>query len=111
MSQRLKITPARRRMLARMLAILVEDGIVEHTADGFRFLDASCLCRTQIERSKNSATNTLEMLTEINILQRCGSKLLPVLRGEYDPTSTDLCRWFHCGGGENLRAVRGVPLL
>ena len=84
MSQRLKIVPARRRTLARMLAILSEDGILERTADRFRFADFPAFADADrtLEKLRDEYP---EMLTEINILQRCGSKLLPVLRGEYDP--------------------------
>ncbi len=84
LSECLKIAPSRRRMLARMLAILAEEGTVERTADGFRFVDVSAYADADRTLEKLSEEYP-EMLTEINILQRCGKKLLPVWRGEYDP--------------------------
>ncbi|MGB8479151.1 MAG: type I polyketide synthase [Acidobacteriaceae bacterium] len=84
LSQRLKIVPARHRVLARMLAILAEDGIAEHTADRFRFVDGSAYADADGTLEKLSEEYP-EMRTEINILRRCGRKLLPVLRGDYDP--------------------------
>jgi acyl transferase domain-containing protein/predicted O-methyltransferase YrrM len=84
LSQRLKIIPARRRVLARMLAILAEDGIAERTADRFRIVDFSPRPDADLALDKLSVEYP-EMLTEINILKRCGKKLLPVLRGDYDP--------------------------
>jgi SAM-dependent methyltransferase/short-subunit dehydrogenase/acyl carrier protein len=84
LSQRQKIIPARRRVLARMLAILAEDGIVERTSDRFRIVDLRPRPDADLALEKLSVEYP-EMLTEINILKRCGVKLLPVLRGDYDP--------------------------
>src|SRR6185437_14907829 len=84
LSQRLKISPARFRVLARMLAILSEDGILERTADRFRFVDFAAVADADLALKKLSREYP-EMLTEMNILQQCGRKLLPVLRGDYDP--------------------------
>ncbi len=84
LSQRLKIIPTRRRVLGRMLAILAEDRILERTADRFRIVDFCPRPEAELALDKLSAEYP-EMLTEINILKRCGKKLSAVLRGEYDP--------------------------
>jgi SAM-dependent methyltransferase/short-subunit dehydrogenase/acyl carrier protein len=67
-----------------MLAILSEDGILERTADSFRFVDFRAFADADLALEKLSREYP-EMLTEVSILQRCGRKLLPVLRGDYDP--------------------------
>ncbi len=82
--EQMRVIPGRRRLLKRLLTILVEDEIVERAGDQFRFVDL----RPHLEADgelKKLAAEFPEFQTELNILRRCGNKLLAVLRGEYDP--------------------------
>jgi SAM-dependent methyltransferase/acyl carrier protein len=84
LSQRLRIVPARRRVLGRLLGILIEDGILERTGDRFRFVDFQARPDVENELKKFEAEYP-ECRTEIKILRRCGKKLSAVLQGGYDP--------------------------
>jgi acyl transferase domain-containing protein/ubiquinone/menaquinone biosynthesis C-methylase UbiE len=81
---RLNVTPARSRVLARLVAILFEDGIVEREGSAFRFVDFRRRPEADVELSKLAAAYP-ESATEIKILRRCAKRLPDVLRGKYDP--------------------------
>jgi acyl transferase domain-containing protein/SAM-dependent methyltransferase/NADP-dependent 3-hydroxy acid dehydrogenase YdfG len=83
-SEQLKIILARRRVLARLLGILVEDGLVERSGDHFRFVDFRPRPDADGELQKFSAEYP-ECRIELAILRQCGEKLAAVLQGAYDP--------------------------
>ena len=109
MSQRLKIIPARRRILARMLAILSEDGIVERTADRFRFTDFLPFADPDLALDKLGVEYP-GMLTEIHILKRCGRSSCRYCRANTIP-----CNWFlptaPLGRLRKFTSSPGVPIL
>ncbi len=84
LSERLKFVPTRRRVLARLLAILVEDNLLEHDGNRFRFVDFRPRPDADGELQRLSAEYP-ECRTELTILRRCGKKLAAVLQGAYDP--------------------------
>lgn len=84
LSERLKITPNRRRILARLFGILVEDKVVEQSGDLFRFIDFKPRPDADAELQR-LGTEYPECRIELNILRRCGRKLSAVLLGTYDP--------------------------
>ncbi|MEO6829512.1 MAG: ketoacyl-synthetase C-terminal extension domain-containing protein, partial [Acidobacteriaceae bacterium] len=83
-SARMRVIPARRRVLERLLAILTEDKILEHTGNQFRFIDFTSRPDADGEVDRLQAEYP-EFWTELSILRRCGNKLLAVLQGECDP--------------------------
>jgi acyl transferase domain-containing protein/SAM-dependent methyltransferase/acyl carrier protein len=82
--QRMNVVPARQRVLMRLLDILIEDKVVLRTNGRFQF--AELHPRSDAERELGQLAIAFpEFATELNILRRCGKKLLAVLQGEYDP--------------------------
>jgi acyl transferase domain-containing protein/SAM-dependent methyltransferase/acyl carrier protein len=82
--QRMNVVPARQRVLERLLDILIEDKAVLRTKG--RFLFAELHPQPVAERDLDQLAIAFpEFATELNILRRCGKKLLAVLQGEYDP--------------------------
>ncbi len=121
LSERLKIAPNRRRILARLFGILVEDKIVEQSGDMFRFIDFQPRPDADAELQK-LGTDYPECRIELNILRRCGRKLSAVLRGTYDPMQlvfadgsveeaeqiyekSPVCRFFNDKTAETVRAT------
>lgn len=84
LSDTLKIMPARRRQMDRLLGILVEDGLAIRTGDRFRFVELPQRPQADGELQRLDASYP-ECRIEINILRRCAKKLGAVLRGTYDP--------------------------
>ncbi len=84
LGHRLNVIPARSRVLARLIAILLEDEIVERNGSAFRFVDFHPRPDADAELIKLAATYP-ESATEIKILRRCTKRLAAVLQGEYDP--------------------------
>ncbi|HEV2130247.1 MAG TPA: acyltransferase domain-containing protein, partial [Longimicrobiaceae bacterium] len=81
---RLGIVERYARLLARLLEIFAEDGVLEPSADGWHvarelaYPDAESLAH-------NLQTRYPPAANEIGILQRCGAALGETLRGERDP--------------------------
>lgn len=120
-SARLKLLPARLRLLARFFGILVEDGVVELTPDGFRFVDFGPRPDADRELDRLSFLYP-ECSTELKILRRCGKKLSAVLQGAYDPMQlvfadgsidetehiyeqSPVCRFFNDQAATRIRAA------
>jgi acyl transferase domain-containing protein/SAM-dependent methyltransferase len=84
LGDRLKVIPARSRILERLVAILVEEKIVDREGSGFRFVDFTPRAEADAELMR-LATAYPESATEIKILRRCAKKMAAVLQGKYDP--------------------------
>ncbi len=84
LGRRLNVIPARSRLLARLVAILLEDKIVERKGSAFRFVDFRPRPEADAELMKLAAAYP-EFATEIRILRRCTMKMAAVLQGKYDP--------------------------
>ena len=80
---RLGVVPRHRRLFARLLQMLVEDGVLR--ADGAEFVCE----RVQAASAPDAHHDTLlrrfgAVDAELSVLRRCGSELARVLRGEQD---------------------------
>jgi acyl transferase domain-containing protein/protein-L-isoaspartate O-methyltransferase len=84
LGHRLNVIPARSRVLARLVSILLEDKIVERSGSAFRFVDFRPRPEADAELIKLAAAYP-ESATEIKILRRCAKKMAAVLQGKYDP--------------------------
>ncbi|MES2221688.1 MAG: type I polyketide synthase [Acidobacteriota bacterium] len=84
LSRRLNVVPARSRVLGRLVAILVEDKVVEREGSAYRFVDFTSRPTADAELENLAATYP-ESATEIKILRRCAQKMAAVLQGKYDP--------------------------
>jgi len=82
--QRLEVLPRHDRLLARMLAILCEDGFLVPEADGWRVrVDAPALDVQQCHGEL--LARYPDCAAELNLTMRCGAELASVLRGKGDP--------------------------
>ncbi len=84
--QRLNIAPSRRRLFERLIAILIEDGLIERVGERLR-LSGLELAPNE---SPAAAIKRLQAIyplcqTEMNVLARCGENLASVLQGATDP--------------------------
>ncbi len=121
LGRQLKVIPARLRLLARLVGILAEDGLVERQGSRFRFLDSSSRPDPDGELQR-LGDEYPECRIEMNILRRCGKGLLAVLRGEYDPMqlvfadgsieeteqvyqNSPVCRFFNDKAGRIVRSA------
>ncbi len=84
----LKVTAPRQRLFERLLSILAEDGLVDHTGDAFRLNNFAANFEkspTPAEPLRKLREVYPECQTEMNVLQRCGENLAGVLLGRTDP--------------------------
>ncbi len=82
--QELGVAPSRRRIFARLLRLLAEDGILGREGDFYRFREIAVPVDVA---SEHAALQPLypEIRIELDILKRCASKMAAVLQGAYDP--------------------------
>jgi acyl transferase domain-containing protein/predicted O-methyltransferase YrrM len=81
---RLPVAPARRRLLARLLELLAEAGVLAPAAGGWRVActpapDAAPACARALDATGGAVQ------AELAFVRRCGPRLADVLRGSADP--------------------------
>jgi acyl transferase domain-containing protein/SAM-dependent methyltransferase len=81
---RLGVAHRHKRLFARMISILAEDGIIAGDADGWR-ISASPEPPSSEGRLNTLAADYPEFATELAVLAPCGASLAEVLQGRRDP--------------------------
>ncbi|TSC24496.1 SDR family NAD(P)-dependent oxidoreductase [Corallococcus sp. Z5C101001] len=84
LAEQLGVIPSQRRLFERLLDILVEEGTLHRSADGWevRSLPARPDARGQLEAT---ASRHPSVRAELDLLERCGTRLAEVLQGRVDP--------------------------
>jgi len=83
LADRLGIAPRHRRLFGCMIAMLVENGAVQHSGGGLLAARNTTTGRLEPANGANGKFSSSEI--EFALLNRCGASLAAVLRGEEDP--------------------------
>jgi acyl transferase domain-containing protein len=84
LARRLGIVDGQRRLFARLLMILEEDGFLKRCGDQWEVIGLPSLNEAQV-RWGGIADRYPQGRSEVDLLKRCGPKLAGVLRGEVNP--------------------------
>jgi NADPH:quinone reductase-like Zn-dependent oxidoreductase/SAM-dependent methyltransferase len=98
--ERLGVVPRYERLLARMLEILEESGVLRRDGEEWVVLQAFRTDDVESWRTRTAARHA-ECVGELDLLSRCGDSLADVLRGERDPLEL-LFPGGDVGGAEHL---------
>jgi NAD(P)-dependent dehydrogenase (short-subunit alcohol dehydrogenase family)/SAM-dependent methyltransferase/acyl carrier protein len=87
LSGKLGIVPPHRRLFARLLSILKEEGMVQEVGEGWEVMQEwkTAVSSQTLPTATDLQTRYLHDDAELHLLQQCGSHLATILRGDQDP--------------------------
>ncbi|MCX6048528.1 MAG: SDR family NAD(P)-dependent oxidoreductase, partial [Chloroflexi bacterium] len=85
MARQLGVVPQHQRLFARMLAMLAEAGVLTRVDDAWKVKRIPAIKDPQMQFHALQETYGDVIGAELTLLQRCGSQLGDVLRGQQDP--------------------------